>query len=61
MQSQTKETATVMEPGDHMMMPARVAHTSAAGDEEESLEFIATDGAFDFGSVDTTEREPWAS
>lgn len=44
-----------------MMMPAGVAHISAAGDEDESLEFISMDGAFDFGFVDTIEEELWAS
>ena len=58
-EDETKETASVMEPGDYMMMPAGVAHVSAATGDGESLEFMTMDGAFDFSFVDPIEEESW--
>lgn len=57
-EDETSETAAVMEAADYMMMPAGVAHVSAA-DDEESLEFIIMDGPFDFGFADPIEEDLW--
>lgn len=46
-----------MNPGDYMMMPAGVEHVSATSGEEESIEFITMDGAFDFVFADAAGDE----
>ena len=48
-QGETRETATVLQAGDFLMMPAGVNHVSAAArNNEDCLEFITMDGKFDF-------------
>ena len=47
----------VMNPGDFMLMPAGVPHISAATDEEDSIEFITMDGAFDFTIAEPIPEE----
>jgi hypothetical protein len=45
---QAPETAPRVTVGDFLVMPAGVDHVSAAGSDEDALEFITQDGAFDF-------------
>lgn len=56
-QDGSRETAPTMTPGDFMMMPRGVQHVSATAGDEESIEFITMDGAFDFTVADTEPRE----
>ena len=55
--SESKARPPVMTPGDYMMMPAGVPHVSAATDEEDSIEFITMDGAFDFNIAEPIPEE----
>lgn len=52
---ESRETASVMEPGDYMMLPAGMAHVSGTTDDEESLEFVTMDGAFDVALAEEME------
>ncbi|MGH2466727.1 MAG: cupin domain-containing protein [Candidatus Limnocylindrales bacterium] len=47
-QDQRPETAPQVSAADFLVMPAGVDHVSAAGPDEDALEFITQDGAFDF-------------
>jgi mannose-6-phosphate isomerase-like protein (cupin superfamily) len=43
-----RDAATIVGPGDFVLMPAGVNHVSAAVPGEDCLEFITQDGPFDF-------------
>ena len=46
-QDESRHTARPMTAGDFLLMPAGTAHVSAAGTDDDALEFITQDGPFD--------------
>ncbi|MBX2838311.1 MAG: cupin domain-containing protein [Gammaproteobacteria bacterium] len=46
-----RQSARVLKPGDYFQMPGGVPHVSATADEE-SIEFITMDGAFDYAPTE---------